>query len=406
MFLETMKVALASLFSNKLRSILTTISIVMGICVVIIAMTVLEGFRTSVIEGSSILGSDVFQIQRYPQTFGFNNRGRRFNNPKIQKEIAQAIRDRCTACALVGEETWQFAQIIKSDYATSNPGIAIAGGVPEYSPNNTEFVEYGRFFTYADVYAKNFVTVLGPSIAEFLFPNMQPIGRTVKIKGYNFEVIGILEEQGQMFGSDGGNRVVIPVTTWEKLYGKNTTYNITVQAKSLDLLQEAQDQVRFITRAERGLRPLEEDNFGLRTSGQFADTFNEVANAVALAAIAICSISLLVGGIGVMNIMLVSVTERTREIGIRKALGAKKKTILTQFLLESIFITLIGGIIGILTGVGIGTIITQFLEFSATIPTLWISISVAFCATAGILAGFYPALKASNLNPIDALRYE
>ncbi len=235
---------------------------------------------------------------------------------------------------------------------------------------------------------------------------MQPIGRTVKIKGYKFEVIGILEKQGEMFGSDGGNRVVIPVTVWEKLYGRNTTYNITVQAKSLDLLEEAQDQVRFITRTERSQRPLEEDNFGLRTSGQFADTFNEVANAVALAAIAICSISLLVGGIGVMNIMLVSVTERTREIGIRKALGAKKSTIRTQFLLESIFITLIGGVIGILSGVGIGTIITHFLEFEATIPTLWITISVAFCATAGILAGFFPAVKASNLNPIDALRYE
>ncbi|MCC7430477.1 ABC transporter permease [bacterium] len=407
MFFETIKMALNSLSANKMRSLLTMISIVIGICIVIIAMTILEGFRNNVIEGASILASDVFQVQQYPQEVGFNHSRRREKNPPVEKEIAQAIRERCDACGIVGEEVWEMAQVIKSNYGSTDPSIAIAGAVPEYSPNNTEFVEHGRFISYADVYSGSFVTVIGPKLAEQLFPGMQAIGRTLKIKGYQFEVIGILENKGQMFGNDSNLRCVIPVTTWEKLFGKKDTYNITIKAKSPELFDVAREQVRGIVRVERRLKPTQEDNFGLRATIDDLKEFNNIANAIALAAIAICSISLLVGGIGVMNIMLVSVTERTREIGIRKALGAKKRTVLTQFLLEAMFLTILGGLIGILIGVGIGNVISQqLLEFKPVLPTTWIIIAVSFCASAGILAGLYPAFKAANLSPIEALRYE
>ncbi len=239
-----------------------------------------------------------------------------------------------------------------------------------------------------------------------MFKNINPIGLYVKVDGHKLKVIGVLEAKGEAFGRSQDNLVVLPITTFGSFYGKRRSVNITVSSWSKEDYDELLEKARGIMRAIRKVPPGEEDNFGIYSNESIMAQINDITKGARIGSIAIALIALFAAGIGIMNIMLVSVTERTKEIGIRKAVGAKRRNILTQFLVEAISLSLVGGILGIILGVAVGNIAGSFLNASATIPILWVLIGIFLCVLVGIGFGTYPAYKAANLDPIEALRYE
>ncbi|NIV03382.1 FtsX-like permease family protein, partial [Candidatus Saccharibacteria bacterium] len=379
-----------------------------GVGVVILIVSILEGFRSSIEADLNILGANVFQVQRY------NGGGDDFHDPDkkeyrkiLKKELADAIRARCPSVRFVGAENWKSGQAIAYKDRKTNLIASVAGATKEFAINNGYFMKEGRFIIDHDVRFHRKVAVLGMDIVDQLFPVEYPIGRTVKIKGQKFTVVGIFEEQGSStFGQSRDNRVAIPITTWQDLYGKNHSVNLTIMAKNRQLFAKAQNEVIGVLRKERKVPAGEENNFHLFSNETLIDSFNNIASKIQLGGIGIGIISLIVGGIGVMNIMLVSVTERTREIGIRKAVGARKKDVLKQFLLEAITLCILGGLLGYVTGVGLAGLISLAVKLPMSIPLWSVIAAIATTTVVGIFAGLYPARKAATLPPIEALRYE
>lgn len=406
-FLELITTALQQLRANRMRSVLTTLGIVIGIGTVILIVSVLEGFRGAIEADLNILGANTFQVQRYDPNAGFSAHGKREQRKILKKELADAIRKRATLVKFVGAENWEFGQIITYKGEKTNPNVSVAGGTPEFTINNGYFIEEGRFLNERDVRTHAYVVILGMDVVDKIFPAEDPLNKIVKINGKKFTVIGIFEAQGtSTFGDTRDNHVTIPLTTWEDIYGKNDSVNLTIMAESADVFHQAQDEVIGILRKERKVPPGKENDFALFSNETLIDSFNNTAVKIQWGGIALGIISLLVGGIGVMNIMLVSVTERTREIGIRKATGARKVDILKQFLLEAIALCLLGGVLGFGVGVGLAGLIALLASFPMSVP-LWSVIAALITTTViGIFSGLYPAYKAANQNVIDALRYE
>ena len=257
-----------------------------------------------------------------------------------------------------------------------------------------------------DVQQNRQVVVIGQDIIDQLFPYQSPVGEEITLDGRRYQVIGTLEKNGSSFGESQDNRIVIPLSTFMKFYGQNRSLNITVEATSPELMDTAIEQVIGVLRAVRKVPPGEPNDFEIWTSDTLIETFNKMTSAVRIGALVIVSFSLLVAGIGIMNIMLVSIRERTKEIGIRMAIGAKRKDILYQFLVEAIFLSEIGGLIGILAGVGIGQLVALVSPVPASIPVVTIIVGFVFCSLVGLVFGVYPAAKASKMDPIESLRYE
>lgn len=400
--------------SNKLRSVLTLVGIVAGVASIIAVMTAISVVQGTMEQEMSVLGAQVFQVQKWPAG-GFNSdeeRRKAMRRPPITVADAEAIREHVDTVDLVGSELWDFGHTISARGESTNPNITICGGTPEYAPNNTHYVAYGRNLSPMDMKSARPVAVIGHAIAQKLFPFVDPIGREVRIDSREYQVIGVFEEKKSAFGSNFDNYVIIPITRYLKTYGMvapggwERSVNVTVRAKSPELIDDAIEQTRQVLRRVRGVKPGEEDNFDFFNSESLITEFNQMTRGVKIAAFVIGIIALVVAGIGIMNIMLVSVTERTKEIGIRKSLGAKPKFILSQFLLEAVVLCNIGGVIGILVGFGLGNVFTFFTAFEANVPAQWALIGLAFCSTVGIGFGLLPATKASRLNPIEALRYE
>jgi putative ABC transport system permease protein len=263
-----------------------------------------------------------------------------------------------------------------------------------------------------DLRSRRNVAVIGHAIGKKLFPFVDPVGKEFRLDGRKYEIVGVFDEKKSAFGSSYDNYVLIPITTYLDIYGMvnrdgfSRSVNITVRAKTPQLMRDAMEETRQVLRHERGVKPNEEDNFDFFNSESLITEFNQVTLKVKIAAFVIGIIALVVAGIGIMNIMLVSVTERTKEIGIRKSLGANPANILAQFLLEAVILCNIGGAIGIVVGFGLGNVITAFTSFDVNVPLEWAVIGLVFCSTVGIVFGLLPAIRASRLNPIDALRYE
>jgi putative ABC transport system permease protein len=405
--LELFKTALQQLRANRMRSILTTLGIVIGIGTVILIVSVLEGFRGAIEADLNILGANTFQVQRYDPNEGFSGHGRREQRKILKKELADAIRERAPSVKFVGAENWAFGQAITYKGERTNPNVQVAGGTPEFTINNGYFIAQGRFLNERDVRTHTRVVILGMDVVDKLFPNEDPLDKVVKIRGKKFTVVGIYEAQGaSTFGENRDNHVTIPLTTWEDMYGKNDSVNLTIMAESADVFYQAQEEVIGILRKERKVPPGKDNDFAIFSNETLIDSFNNIAVKIQWGGIALGIISLLVGGIGVMNIMLVSVTERTREIGIRKATGARKRDILKQFLLEAVALCLLGGTLGFGVGIGLAGLIALLASLPMSVP-LW-SVFAALITTSviGIFSGLYPAYKAANQNVIDALRYE
>jgi putative ABC transport system permease protein len=402
-----------SILSSKLRSVLTLVGIVAGVASIIAVMTAIAVVQSTMEKEMSILGAQVFQVQKWPA--GFNSeeeRRRAMRRPPMTLENANAIREQVSTVDLVGAEIWDFGFVVEYNGESTNPNVSIVGGTPEYPPNNTHYVGLGRNISQMDVRAGRRVAVIGYAIGQKLFPFVDPIGKEIRLDGRKYEVVGVFDEKKSAFGSNYDNYVLIPVSTFLGTYGMVNrdgfarSVNITVRAKSPALIDDAIEETRQVLRRERGVRPNEEDNFDFFNSESLITEFNDMTLKIKIAAFVIGIIALVVAGIGIMNIMLVSVTERTKEIGIRKSLGANPANILVQFLLEAVILCNLGGLVGIVAGFGLGNVVTFFTSFDVEVPLQWAVIGLVFCSAVGIGFGLLPAIRASRLHPIDALRYE
>ncbi len=403
-FKQIILIALSAIRANKLRSILTTLGIVIGVLTVITMQTFIEGLNNSVNRELAVIGGHTFYVQKYPAvTFDIS----KFRNRKnITIADAHAIEKIATLVSLVAPEDFKFGGTVRYGQKRTNPDVFLIGGTEAWHSTNGFFVEEGRFYSAFDVKQNRQACVLGLDIAEKLFPFEDAVGNDVLIDGHRFAVLGVFEEKGTFFGQNRDNIVLMPITTFEKIYGSKRSLGIAVKALNPEALQEAMDEVTGILRVNRGVSPGEPNDFEVLTKDSLMDTWKNLTKIVFAAAVGICLISLLVGGIGVMNIMLVSVTERTREIGIRKAVGAKRRDILLQFLAETIVICEIGGLLGVILGLIIGKLIGAMTSLPAVVPLWSIFLGLGFVSLVGIFFGIYPAAKAARLHPIVALRYE
>jgi len=407
--LEIIKVALSSLHANKLRSSLTIVGIIVGIFSIIAISTVIEMLQTSIEKGVSQLGQNTFQIQKWPavQTGGPGEAAKYRNRPDITLEEFYLLKEKLVEAKSVGAEQWNFGKVIKAGNRETNPNVQVSGVTPDAFPNNKWNVEDGRAFNERDIQSYSKLIILGPDVAKKLFPNYSALNQEVTVDGYKLRVIGILESQGDVFGQSQDNFALIPLTTYQSMYGKrNRSINITVMSKDKESYNELMEIAEGYFRTIRKLEPGEENNFDIWSNERILTRINDITAGVRIGSIVVAAIALLAAGVGIMNIMLVSVTERTREIGIRKAIGAKKINILTQFIVEAITLCLIGGIAGIFLGVLVGNVAGSFLNATAVIPIDWVLIGIFLCVVIGVGFGTYPAYKAANLDPIESLRYE
>lgn len=406
--MEILIVALNSLRANKLRSLLTVLGIIVGIFSIITISTVVSMLQNSIEEGVAQLGQTTFQIQKYPAMMDRGDRAKYRNRKDLTIEEYYRLKDKLIGEAkAVGAEQWQWGRLFKYENKETNPNVQLVGCTPEAFPNNKWIADNGRSFNYNDVNRYEKVIVLGKSLADNLFENMDPVGLEVRVDNHKLKVIGVLEKQASSFGNDKDNFAAIPITTWQTFYGKNTqSVNITVSSFTKqdysDVIEKAIGYFRTIRKVPAG----EEDDFGIFSNESVLNQINNMTAGVKIGAYVIALIALLAAGIGIMNIMLVSVTERTKEIGIRKAIGAKKSNILVQFLIESVVLSLFGGVIGIIIGLIVGNLAGSAIGGEMSIPMDWVAIGVFLCILVGVGFGTYPAYKASSLDPIDALRYE
>jgi putative ABC transport system permease protein len=412
--LDTLFMSLGAIVGNKLRSTLTLVGIVAGVASIIAVMTAISVVQSTLEREMSVLGAQTFQVQKWPAG-GFHGdaeRRKAMLRPPLTLANAASIREHVQTVDIVGSEIWDFGFAAQYKGESTNPNLSICGGTPEYPPNNTHYVGLGRNLSPIDVTTARKVAVIGYAIAKKLYPFTDPIGKEIRVDGRKYEVIGVFDEKKSAFGGNFDNYVLIPVSTFVNTYGLvgkdgfGRSVNITVHAKTPELIDDAIEETRQVLRHDRGVKPGEDDNFDFFNSQSLITQFNKMSMGVKLAAFVIGIIALVVAGIGIMNIMLVAVTERTREIGIRKALGAKPVSILTQFLLEAVILCNIGGLIGVVVGFGLGNLVAVFTHFDVRVPMEWAVIGLLFCSAVGVAFGLLPAVRASQLHPIDALRYE
>jgi putative ABC transport system permease protein len=404
--------SMQSLVSNKLRSALTLVGIVLGVASIVAVMTALALVQATFEREMSVLGSQTFQVQKWPAG-GFASAAQRreaMRRPPLTLAEASLIRDRVSSVDLVGSELWDFGYVVEYKGQTTNPNVSICGGTPEYAPNNTHYVGTGRNISPMDVRTAAHVCVIGYAIGKKLFPFTDPVDKDVLVDHRKYRVVGVFDEKKSAFGGNFDNYVLIPVTTFQETYGpidRNgmaRSVNITVRSKTPALLDDAIEQTRQVLRHERGVKPGQPDNFDFFNSASLITQFNKMSAGLKLAAFLIGMVALIVAGIGIMNIMLVAVTERTREIGLRKALGARSSSIRAQFLLEAVVLCNVGGVAGIVIGFGLGNLVAVFTHFEPRVPIEWAFIGLAFCSAVGIGFGMLPAIRASQLDPIEALR--
>lgn len=401
--------ALRALRVNMLRSVLTTLGIIIGVAAVIIMVSVGAGAEARVAELIRSLGSNLVIVLPGTSTAGGVRLGRG-TRPTITEDDATAIQREIPSVQVVAASVRGSGQVV---FGNLNWSTLIYGVTPEYLEVREWEIASGRVFTPEEVRGAAKVVLMGETVVESLFPGEDPVGQIIRIKRVPFEVIGMLKGKGQTsHGRDQDDVIFIPLSTAKKrvlggrrISGKNVD-SIFVKARTSELVSEAEEQVRSLLRQRHRLRPGQDDDFFIRNLSQILETRAESSRAMALLLAAVASVSLVVGGIGIMNIMLVSVTERTREIGLRMAVGAKGRDILAQFLIEAVTLSLIGGLIGIVLGVGGSVAIAIAGDWPMVIGIDSIILAFSFSAAVGVFFGFYPARKAARLDPIEALRYE
>ena len=402
--LNIVRSAFRALRRNKMRSFLTMLGIIIGVGAVIAMLAIGQGAEYSVKQQISSLGTNVLIVFPGSQQTGGLRMGAG-TVTTLTEEDAWAIQKECPAVAFVSPGARSGGQVIAGNL---NWGTSIEGTGADYLEIRSWAVEYGEFYSEQDIKAAAKVCILGKTVADALFPESTPVGQNVRIRNVPFKVLGVLSKKGQnAMGMDQDDIILAPYTTvLRRLSHSPYLRQVLVSATSPSSIGAAQTQITELLRMRHKIAPYDADDFTIRNQSDLAATATATTGILTILLASIASVSLLVGGIGIMNIMLVSVTERTREIGIRMSVGARGRDILTQFLIEALVLSLLGGIIGILLGVGGSVAISAFAKWPTIITVFSILLSFGFSIAIGIFFGFYPARKAALLNPIDALRYE
>jgi putative ABC transport system permease protein len=406
---ESFAMAMHALAAHKLRSALTLLGVLIGVFSIIVTMTAMRILKANIETEMSQLGSYSFAIQKWPAIYfggpeGFEKYWRRKD---ISLAHGERVQEKATLAGSVGIEGNFWGGQIETRYQKTPPTVMLLGETPGSFPAKNWIVEDGRGLAETDVDNARDVCVLGNSVAKSVFPVGSAVGQRVKINGINYNVVGVLAPKGTSLGGEQDNFAVVPLTTALNRYGWMwRSLTILVQARDAASYGDCVEQVRGILRVARKVPPALEDDFEVFSNDSLIQQFNTFTLAVRIGVTVISSIALVAAGIGIMNIMLVSVTERTREIGVRRAVGAKKRNILTQFIMEAIVLCEVGGVIGVVLGILGGNAAAYYLEVPPAIPVDWIILGLVICSIVGIIFGTYPAYKAANLDPIESLRYE
>ena len=404
---ESFRMAIEAIRQNRLRSILTLLGISIGVFSVIGVMTAIRTLESSVNSQLDIFGTNTFMVQKYPaiRIHGPDNKYRKRKN--IQYAHYEELKQRAKLPLRVSVADGTSERNIRYKDKRLKKTAEVSG-VDEWGLRSFKtYLADGRNFMEDDIRFYRSVTVLGPDLADILFPFEDPIGKVIQIKGLDYTVIGITERKGQAFGQSQDYFVMIPISVYiQRFSNRWTSLAINVEAESTELYEKTMDEVIGLMRVIRKVPPEEENDFEIISNEELMETFADFTGGIKLFAGAVSVIALLVAGIGIMNIMLVSVTERIKEIGIRKAIGATKRDILTQFLMEAIFLSQFGGVVGVILGIAGGNLIALLLKVPAVVPMDWAFYGMAVCSFIGIGFGIYPAWRAANLDPIESLRFE
>jgi len=404
MFLENVKIALRAIRANKMRSFLTVLGVMVGVAAVIAVVSIVQGFQYKIAGDLNELGAGFIEV--FPQ----GDRKKPFDVPELTIDDAAAIQRQTPALRQFSPIFISSARMKYGDAQHSSQIYAVNRSYPEIV---NHWVDNGRFFTPVDDEQRKRVAVIGLEVVEQLELGSQPLGKVIQIDNNTFTVVGVLEKKGGTFGQNQDDMVLIPFQTAAVVYGSENMRRLVLAFRMEDDadLDQVRKQVRETLRPRHRLKPEEKDDFQIMAQEEFLSIISTVLGSVTAILGGVVAVALLVGGIGIMNIMLVSVTERTREIGIRKSIGARRADVLIQFLIEAIVLSGFGGLVGIAGGVLLAKIarwvIARWIEFPATHTPVWaVVVSFGFCAILGIVFGIYPAAKASKLDPIEALRYE
>ena len=402
--------AMSALGAHKLRSALTMLGVLVGVFSIIVSMTAMRVLQKQIEDQMSDLGSQTFQVTKWPTLYFGGPEG--FMKYWRRKDItlAQGLRlvERATLARAVGLETSFWGGQVETRYKKTSPDVQLYGETPGSFLARTWNLHEGRLLLDMDIDGARDVCVLGNSLAKTVFPHSSPVGERLKINGINYTVVGVLEAKGGSVGGDQDNFAIVPVTTGLNRFGgwRSRSLDILVQARDQAAYEETMEQVRGLMRVLRKVPPGKEDDFEIFSNDSLITQFNAFTLAVRIGVVVVSSIALLAAGIGIMNIMLVSVTERTREIGVRRAVGARKRNIMAQFIIEAIVLCQIGGLIGVALGILGGNATAWYLDLKPVVPVDWVIAGLLICSIVGVIFGTYPAYKAANLDPIESLRYE
>jgi len=415
---ETLRFAARSIAAQKLRSFLTLLGILAGVATVIAMVSFVAGFDQAITGAFAASGTTLVQFQKFEPRFGgppelIPEEQRRRRN--LTLEDAAALKRLATLAAAVSPERGllenQLTAVVKNRQGTEANGPAVQGVGPDYPQANNRGLDDGRFFTGPDLAHQARVCVVGADLVKALFPARDPVGQELLVQGVAFRVIGVLEKRGSQFGGSADNLALVPLTVFDTLFpqvknGNGDTLHIATVPRDPARVQELTDQEVAVLRLRRGLAASQENDFAIYTSDEGLRTFRQVTGGIAAAMVFIAAIALLVGGVGIMNIMLVNVTERTREIGVRKALGATRKDIAAQFLVEAVALTGLGGAAGIALGLGVAVAARALFHFPAAAPWWSVALGFGLSTAVGLGFGLWPAVRAARQDPIEALRYE
>lgn len=403
--------AVGTFRAHPLRTSLTLLGVVIGVATVIIMMALLEGLSTKVNQEMSWLGANTFRVDKWPGGIHIGGSSKFWEKYQRRKPLRagdrEAIIAQCPSVQAVSAHNVQGAQKLSTSDIETQPSLFIMGATPEFISTGGMTVSRGRFVSDADDADAQASIVIGADVATRLFPSVDPLGQSVRLKNKGYTVVGVLQRRGQLLGMiNMDNMAVLPLSTYLDAYGHGRSLSLSVQARSKELMGKAQEEVRRVLRQRRSVAPQAEDDFDMSTNESQTETLNQLSKGVKAATFGICILSLLVGGIGILNVMLVAVVERTREIGVRKALGARRRRILFQFTVEATLLALLGGVLGVALGIGVA----QLAHFALGVPVatpLWaVALSLTMSSGVGLLFGIYPAARASLLDPVDAMRSE
>ncbi|MBR9975117.1 MAG: ABC transporter permease [Bacteroidetes bacterium] len=402
-FKEGFRIALVAIYANKMRSVLTTLGIVIGIVVVTLMATVIEGMGTALDKSISSLGTDVYYLSKWDWFGGEWWKAR--NRRDVTVEQAEELREKLAIAEAVVPvaSTWQKTFKYRNRSVKGN----VNGTVPDYEVTSGVVPAEGRFFNLYESNAGRPVCIIGHDVARNLFEREDPIGKTIKIAGYSYRVIGVFEKEGDFLGTSmfsKDTQAFLPLENFLKVFGSNRSIDIHVKMREGVPKEDGKEEMIGIFRSVRRVPAGEENDFGINTQDFLKEVFDSVVGTIGIVGFLITSLSLLVGGVGIMNIMFVSVKERTKEIGTRKALGAKRRSILIQFLIEAATICMIGGLIGLAVSFPLSLIINEILPSSMPLWVVVLSLSISIAV--GLVSGIVPAFTAARMNPVDALRYE